>query len=248
MTVCSKTITAGCLLLFVMSIQSGCATTENRDSSSPQAVAAVVPHPQQPLDNRIITGKVAETMDSGGYTYVNLDKDGQLMWIAMPSSRVAVGQEISILPGVQMGSFTSVTLNRTFDNIIFSSGLASDKAPGTAGMLAGIGQQPSLPPQHPSIAATAQPAAGHPSVEHGTVAGNATISGKVVETMNSGGYTYINLEKDGNRKWVAVPSMKVAVGQELELKNGAVMTGFFSKTLNRTFDAVIFSAGPVANK
>ena len=85
-------------------------------------------------------------------------------------------------------------------------------------------------------------------MEHQAASKGSTLSGKVVETMNSGGYTYINLEKDGTKKWVAVPTMQVSVGQELELRNGAVMTNFTSKTLNRTFDSIIFSAGPVANK
>ena len=41
---------------------------------------------------------------------------------------------------------------------------------------------------------------------------STTLSGKIVETMNSGGYTYILLEKDGEKTWVAVKEMKVAVG------------------------------------
>ncbi len=32
-----------------------------------------------------------------------------------------------------------------------------------------------------------------------------SLSGKVVETMNSGGYTYVCLEKAGKKTWVAVP-------------------------------------------
>ncbi len=32
-----------------------------------------------------------------------------------------------------------------------------------------------------------------------------SLSGKVVETLNSGGYTYVNIEKDGNKTWVAIP-------------------------------------------
>ena len=39
----------------------------------------------------------------------------------------------------------------------------------------------------------------------------SVLSGKVVETMNAGGYTYVCLEKGGKKSWVAVPEMKVVV-------------------------------------
>ncbi|HWI41315.1 MAG TPA: DNA-binding protein [Verrucomicrobiae bacterium] len=70
------------------------------------------------------------------------------------------------------------------------------------------------------------------------------LSGKVVETMNSGGYTYMMLENNGARTWAAVPGMQVRPGQEVRLLPGYEMKGFSSKTLNRTFDRIVFSAGP----
>lgn len=71
------------------------------------------------------------------------------------------------------------------------------------------------------------------------------LSGKVVETMDSGGYTYVQLEKDGKKTWVAIPKLFVTVGQELELQPGTEMGEFFSKPLNRKFPTIIFSNGPV---
>lgn len=244
MKACNKTIAAGCLLILAAALQTGCATTPKTEAPSPKATAPINLAPQQ-SDNQVITGKIAETMDSGGYTYVNLEKDGKRQWVAIPATKVEVGQELKLLPGMQMGEFTSSTLKRTFDNIIFSAGVAADAAPAPAGA---AGTQPPMPSGHPAINQMAQLPQGHPSMEHQAASKGSTLSGKVVETMNSGGYTYINLEKDGKKKWVAVPTMQVSVGQELELRNGAVMTNFTSKTLNRTFDSIIFSAGPVAGK
>jgi len=88
----------------------------------------------------------------------------------------------------------------------------------------------------PAPAPQAQPA--------GTAApaGNA-LSGKVVETMNSGGYTYISLENNGKKIWVAMPETKVKVGQNVTCQPGMPMDNFTSKTLKRTFDRVIFSGG-----
>ncbi|MGV1100253.1 DNA-binding protein [Thiovibrio sp. JS02] len=72
-----------------------------------------------------ITGKVIETMNSGGYTYALLDKGGVKTWVALPQTEIAVGSEIACQPGVTMSNFNSTTLNRSFESIVFSSGLAS---------------------------------------------------------------------------------------------------------------------------
>lgn len=71
------------------------------------------------------------------------------------------------------------------------------------------------------------------------------ITGKVVETMNSGGYTYVCLEKSGKKTWVAMPQTKAKKGQIMSLHPGVEMTNFESKTLKRKFDKIIFSAGSV---
>ena len=76
------------------------------------------------------------------------------------------------------------------------------------------------------------------------MAGPSALSGKVAETMNSGGYTYILLDKNGKKTWVAVPQMAVTVGQEIALQPGQEMDNFTSKSLKRTFDIIIFSGGP----
>jgi hypothetical protein len=84
----------------------------------------------------------------------------------------------------------------------------------------------------------------HSAVQAGTE--DAGLSGKVVETMNTGGYTYLRIEKKGKKTWAAVPEMKVAVGQKISLAPGQEMNNFTSKTLHKTFDSIIFSPGPVA--
>jgi len=74
----------------------------------------------------------------------------------------------------------------------------------------------------------------------------SALSGKVVETMDSGRYSYVCLEKNDKKIWVAVYKMKIVVGQSMSFKPGVEMVNFESKTLNRTFDKIIFSTGPVA--
>ena len=65
-------------------------------------------------------------------------------------------------------------------------------------------------------------------------------TGKVVETMNSGGYTYVKVAIGGGEVWAAGPETAVAVGDTVSLPEGAPMKGYHSKTLDRTFDMVYF--------
>jgi hypothetical protein len=64
-----------------------------------------------------------ETMNSGGYTYVSIENSGKRTWVAIPATTVKVGQEVTCQPGMEMKNFTSKTLKRTFESVIFSDGL-----------------------------------------------------------------------------------------------------------------------------
>ena len=67
--------------------------------------------------------------------------------------------------------------------------------------------------------------------------------GKVVSTMNAAGYTYIEVEEKGKKLWVAVTEVNVKVGDDVEFPDSPPMDNFHSKTLDRTFDKIIFSPG-----
>ncbi len=73
------------------------------------------------------------------------------------------------------------------------------------------------------------------------------ISGKVIETMDVNYYTYVLLEKDTTKTWVAVPKMSVAVGDTLEMWKGIEMKDFHSTKLNRKFETIFFSSGLVTD-
>ena len=65
-------------------------------------------------------------------------------------------------------------------------------------------------------------------------------SGKVVETMNGGGYTYLQVDTGKEKFWAAAPQLKVKVGDNVMIPKGMVMTNFKSPTLKRTFDKIYF--------
>jgi len=83
---------------------------------------------------------------------------------------------------------------------------------------------------------TAMPKASTPS-------NSPTVTGTIVETMNASGYTYMLVDSGAEKNWVAVPATTVEKGAVVNYYDGMVMKDFTSKTLNRTFDAVIFSSG-----
>ncbi|MDA8099669.1 MAG: hypothetical protein M0042_08585 [Nitrospiraceae bacterium] len=127
-------------ILTALTVASAGAAFASGDQS---AAAPAHKHPtakEESAGDGMLTGKVTETMNAGGYTYVNIEKDGKKTWIAIPETKITVGKEMTFLPGAAMQNFESKTLKRTFDVIIFSGGVAEGSAPqGPTGSKAQVG-------------------------------------------------------------------------------------------------------------
>ena len=77
----------------------------------------------------------------------------------------------------------------------------------------------------------------------------ATIhSAKVLQTMNSGGYTYMQVQDKNQKYWVAMTQRDVKAGDTIRYLEQGWMPNFHSKTLNRTFDKILFAADVTAKK
>lgn len=63
--------------------------------------------------------------------------------------------------------------------------------------------------------------------------------GKVLESMDVSIYTYMQVTSDKGPVWVAASKVSVAKGDTVSYPDGGVMTNWFSKGLNRTFDKLI---------
>jgi len=90
-----------------------------------------------------------------------------------------------------------------------------------------------------TAAQAATPAASPAAVGLNT----ATFSGAVIETMNSGGYSYMKLRggKDGREDvWVAAAEFAVTTGERVSVSLDMPMEHFKSKTLNRDFPMLYF--------
>jgi hypothetical protein len=78
------------------------------------------------LASDAISGKVLETMNSGGYSYALIDTGSAKIWVAVPETVIVKGQKITFNPGMVMRDFESKTLKRKFHEIVFSDGVAAE--------------------------------------------------------------------------------------------------------------------------
>jgi hypothetical protein len=176
-----------------------------------------------------IRGVVTETMNSGGYTYLLLDRQGTKEWFAVPESLVRVGDEVQVQPGVQMGSYTSKTLGRTFDKIVFSGGIsgmlkrvvktADDQDAGQAAVKIAKAEGPN--------AYTVQEIFAKKDLLNGKP---VVVRGKVVKASQYEGAQWLRLidgtgsSKRGDHKLVVTSSQK-ADKDDVVVASGTVKTG-----------------------
>lgn len=66
------------------------------------------------------------------------------------------------------------------------------------------------------------------------------MTGTVVETMDTAGYTYVKVQSNDKVIWAAAPEFKVAVGDSVIIPEGMAMPNYHSNTLNRDFDVLYF--------
>ncbi|MDQ3186769.1 MAG: NrfJ-related protein [Pseudomonadota bacterium] len=91
----------------------------------------------------------------------------------------------------------------------------------------------------PHAVAVEKTAANTPRTANATT-GVPANEGKVLSTLDAPGYTYMELANTEKRFWIAAPTTRVKVGDRVRFEQSMVMKNFNSKTLNRTFDQIIF--------
>ncbi|WP_305044308.1 hypothetical protein [Geoalkalibacter sp.] len=99
-----------------------------------------------------ISGTVVETMNTAGYTYVQVDTGSKLVWAAGPETQVKVGDTVVLAPGQEMYDYRSNSLDRTFDMILFVPGIMVGGESQAAAAAPGM-QMPGMqmPSGHPEV-------------------------------------------------------------------------------------------------
>ncbi len=90
---------------------------------------------------------------------------------------------------------------------------------------------------------------GHPPVEDALAAvGAAQVgqtaqlpnSGTVIDTLGTKSHTYIELDKDGQRIWLAAPRVDLSQGTRISYGKGIPLVNFYSNSLKREFSEITF--------
>ncbi|HVN23288.1 MAG TPA: hypothetical protein VMT71_04915 [Syntrophorhabdales bacterium] len=105
--------------------------------------------------------------------------------------------------------------------------------------------QPS--PAHGGASQSGQAVNPHAAVKPMEMNAGADHRGKVVSTMNASGYTYMEIEENGKKFWVAATQVEVKPGDEVVFPDSPPVENFRSKTLNRTFDKIILAPAVQVN-
>ena len=81
-----------------------------------------------------VKGKVTQTMDASGYTYVELDTGNEKVWGAAPTTAINIGDEVEFSTDMPMRDFQSKSLNRSFPVVYFAPRFISSKNNMTSGI------------------------------------------------------------------------------------------------------------------
>ncbi len=161
-----------------------------------------------------ISGTIVDTIDVAGYTYVILGDDaGRIVWAAIPQTTVELGTEGTIVGNI-MKDFPSSTLGRTFTAIIFSDGMQS----------AAI--------DNPTNADILESPASYDHV---------IVSGTVNQTMDTSGYTYLEIDDGTGMIWAAISQTDITTGENVTI-GGNAQSGFEIMALNKTFKVMVNGA------
>lgn len=99
-------------------------TTEAKSGVNLPASHGAVGKLAYPGVKKTVNGKVTEAVPGGDFDFFFVEGGAGKTWVAVPlGSGVTVGETFTFLPGDEIVGFSSGKANRTFDRIVFSSGV-----------------------------------------------------------------------------------------------------------------------------
>jgi hypothetical protein len=194
--------------------------------AQPPAAAATAQPTARSLEPAQNVGKVLQVQQAGPYTYAEVESEqGQRAWIAGTAIEVKPGDKIQWGDYSVMRNFNAKSLNRTFDEILFVNAWGPVGAPTAA------------TPAHGSLPTNAQLGAPDPGA-----------AGVVKSVASGGGYSYLEVERNGEVVWVAAPETQLKPGDKVQWSGASEMRNFTAKSLNRTFERIIFASAVTVAK
>jgi hypothetical protein len=205
-----------------------------------------------------IQGKAKEVLAGGGFTYVLIAAEKGDTWVAVPETKVEVGEACTVAEGQVMQNFPSKSLNRTFAEIVFSPGIEGKKtAMGEAhggGAAGAPGATSGAPAADGAFGAAMQHEGGAASAP-ATAPETAPGSGKAVVPFvelkiakATGGNSFTVADVFGkaaglNGKKVKIKAQVVKFSPQIMGKNWLHLQDGTGDPLKNTHDLVVTSAG-----
>ena len=165
-----------------------------------------------------VHGKVTEVLNSGGYTYVEVDTGSEKVWAATSTTPVKVGDSIAFTTEMPMTNFHSKSMNRDFPLLYFVNQFISDSSKQAVSSAA-----PSSPHGKISNEATAMAVAGIDKVEGGNTiaeiyAEKEKFDGKMIRvrgqvtkyTANVMGKNWLHIKDSSSQEDLTITSENAA--------------------------------------
>jgi hypothetical protein len=216
-------------ILFIFAVAT-CCTAEDTQKKMPVPPMGAKTNPGS------VNGTVVETMNTGGYTYVQVDTGKEKIWAAAPEFQVKVGDLVTVPTGMLMKNHQSKTLNRTFEEIYFVgkisvAGAEQSTSQVPASAKAGGAPHENIVPEAPNdmdFSGIKKPEGGKTVAElyadKDKLSGKeVTVRGKVVKfSPNIMGTNWIHLQdgtgEEGTNDLTVTTDAKVAVGDTVLVK------------------------------
>lgn len=208
-----------------------------------------------------IQGKAKEVLSGGGFTYVLIAGEKGETWVAVPETKVAVGEACSAAEGQVMQNFPSKSLNRTFAEIVFSPGIEGKKTemggahggeagapkPATGGTTAPTGDfATAMQKEGGTVPAAAMPAV---SAETAPGSGKAVVPFvelTIAKASGANSFTVAEIFAKGSGlkgKKVKIKGQVVKFSPQIMEKNWLHLQDGTGDPLKNTHDLVVTSAG-----
>ena len=172
--------------------------------------------PDQPV-RRLAT--VLEVLPGGDrYTYARMDACGSDAWVAGPIAELEVGQTLEMEGGVGMTDFKSDTHDRVFPMLLMVDAWRLAEKPLDCAAV----PAPSGTPVAPEDLARME-------------------FGVATATDIGAGYTFVELEHCGVKRWYSGPETPVKKGDLVSVKVNSVMKDFYVKSLEKKFPEIRFA-------
>ncbi len=123
-----------------------------------------------------------------------------------------------------------INIGHTLASMVLAAGLAIF----TVGNTQAEGDGPGgLPPGHPPIGASA--------AAKSMGAQGSSVTGEIIETMDTGNYTYLKVRGADKTIWAAAERFPAKLGERVTIPGNMIMKNFESPTLGRTFEELYFA-------